>query len=74
MSIPSEVLRCKEWNGNNKFPEGELDKYTIEGIEAIHNDIITYGSWNASKPVATIVLGVGDSGTVTPTLRGNGRQ
>ena len=72
MSIPSEVLRCKEWNGNNKFPEVELDKYTIEGIEAIHNNLITNVSWNATKPVATIVMDVGDSGTVT--LRGNGRQ
>ena len=68
MSIPSEVLRCKEWNGKDKFPEGELEKYTIEGIEAIHNDLMTYGGWNGTKPVATVVLGVGDTGTVTSTI------
>ena len=61
MSIPSEVLRCKEWTGNKKFPDGELEKYSIEGIKAVHNDLISYGGWNGTKPVATIVLGVGDS-------------
>ena len=57
MSIPSEVLRCKEWNGNEKFPEGELEKYIVEGIKVINNDLRTYGAWNGIEPVATIVPG-----------------
>ena len=68
MSIPQEVLKCKEWSGGEKFPEEEMEKYTIEGIEAINNDLITYGGWNGSKPVAVIVLGVGDDRTVTSTI------
>ena len=68
MSIPQEALKCKEWNGDERFPDGELDKYTIEGVEAIHNDLLTYGGWNGTKPVATIVLGVGDDRSVTSTI------
>ena len=68
MSIPQEALKCKEWNGDERFPDGELDKYSIEGVEAIHNDLLTYGGWNGTKPVATIVLGVGDDRTVTSTI------
>ena len=68
MSIPQEALKCKEWNGDERFPDGELDKYTIDGVEAIHNDLLTYGGWNGTKPVATIVLGVGDDRTVTSSI------
>ena len=67
MSIPQEILKCKEWNGDGRFPDGELDKFTIEGIEAINNDLRTFGGWNGTKPAAAIVLGVGDVRTVIST-------
>ena len=68
MSIPQEVLKCKEWSSREKFPEGEMDKFTIEGGEVINNDLLTYGGWNGTKPVAVIVLGVGDNRSITSTI------
>ena len=66
--ITAEVLKCKEWSGTDVFPEDELEKFVIEGLETIHNDLLRYGGWNGTKPVATLVLGVGDGGQITSTI------
>ena len=67
MSIP-EILKCKEWRGVENFPDGEIDKYIIGGIEEINNDLKDHAGWNGTKPVGTIVLGSTGHGQVTSTF------
>ena len=66
MATPENLI-CKEWSGKETFPEGELDKYVIEGLEDISEDLKEHSGWNGSKPVATIALGTGEEGQITST-------
>ena len=63
-----EILQCKEWRGEEAFPEGELNKFAIDGIEEIAGDLSNHSSWNGTKPIGTIVLGTEEGSQITSTI------
>ena len=63
-----EILQCKEWRGEEAFPERELNKFVIDGIEEIAGDLSNHSSWNGTKPIGTIVLGTGEDSQITSTI------